>query len=190
MVKGINGSITILGELNCDITIGDRNSPAFKEVNLLVTSAITPILIGQNILSHRTLTAYSINNRDVTIEFKCSFTSGHKTHTAPLTSPQDYTTSSKHNPMYGVQTTFSTDTMIPLPYGQTFEEKLHWLNQNTGLKLPNHSNRNKLENVTDLLLHFIVFLGTENGEKGTFIKPVQIPTANHIAKGSTRLPKL
>ncbi len=55
LVKGINSSVTILGELNCDITIGDRNSPAFKEVNILVTSAITPILIGKNILSYRFL---------------------------------------------------------------------------------------------------------------------------------------
>ena len=134
LIKAINSSVTILGELNCDITIGDRNSPAFKEVNILVTSAITPILIGQNILSYRTLNSYSINNQDLTIEFKCSLRSGHTTHTAPLTSPQDYTTTSKHNPVYWVQTTFRTDswhTTIPSPHGQTLEVKLHWLKQNT-----------------------------------------------------------
>ena len=78
LVKGINGSITTRGKLNCDITIGDRNSPAFKEVNIL-------------------------------------------------------------DP-------------------------------------PNHPNRDELENVTDLLLRYIDILGTENGEKGTFIKPDRIPT--------------
>ena len=105
--------------------------------------------------------------------------SGHTTHTTPLMSPQEYTTTYKYNPVYGVQTTVSTDsrhTRIPLPQGQTLEKKLHWLKRNTGLTLPNHSNRDELENVTDLLLLFIDILGTENGEKGIFIKPVRIPT--------------
>ena len=119
LIKGINGNITTLGELNCDITIDDRNCPPFKEVNILVTSAITPNLIGQNILSHRTLTSYSINNENASIEFKRSLTSGHTTHTTPLTSPQDYTTTSKHNPVYEVQTNFSTEyrhtTIAPQP---------------------------------------------------------------------------
>ena len=69
LVKCINDSITTLGVLNSDITIGDQHSLAFKEVNIQVKGAITPLLIGQNILSHRTFTSYSINNQNATIEF-------------------------------------------------------------------------------------------------------------------------
>ena len=75
-LKGINGSITVLCELNCDITVGNHNSPVIKEINVLVTSQATPILIGQNILGHDTLDSYSINNRNATVEYS----KAHSTH--------------------------------------------------------------------------------------------------------------
>ena len=56
IIKRINGSIATLGEITCDVIIGDHNSPAFKDINILITSATTPILIGQSILSHNTST--------------------------------------------------------------------------------------------------------------------------------------
>ena len=65
---------------------------------------------------------------------------------------------------------------MPLPYDQTLEEKLHWLKLNTGISLPNHPNQDELEGVTNLLFRYIDILGTENGDKGTFIRPVRIPT--------------
>ena len=55
-------------------------------------------------------------------------------------------------------------------------KKLHWLKRNTRLTLPNHPNRDQLENVSDLLLRYVDILGTENGEKYTFVMPVRIPT--------------
>ena len=61
LVKGINGSIATLGEITCDVIIGDHNSPAFKDINILMTSATTPILIGQNILSYDTVNSYTVN---------------------------------------------------------------------------------------------------------------------------------
>ena len=82
-VKGINGSITILGELNCDITISNHNSPVFKEINVLLTAQAQPILIGQNI-RHDTLNSYSIKNYNATIEFRRMLTSGHTVHTASI----------------------------------------------------------------------------------------------------------
>lgn len=42
-VKGMTSSITALGELNCDLTIGSHNSTAFKEISGLILSAITPV---------------------------------------------------------------------------------------------------------------------------------------------------
>ena len=88
LVKDINGTIATLGELICDIIIGDQLSLAFKEVNILVTSAITPILIGQNIL-------------------KRSFTFGHTTQTSPLTPPHNHAATFKYNPLDGVRTTLT-----------------------------------------------------------------------------------
>ena len=64
---------------------------------------------------------------------------------------------------------------MPLSYDQTLEEKLHWLKLNTGISLPNHPNRDELEGVTNLLFRYIDILGMENEDKGTFIRPVQIP---------------
>ena len=80
-VKGTNGSITALGELNCNITIGNQNSPIFKLINMLVTAQDTPILIGQNILCHDTLDSYLINNQNTAVKFRRTLTSGHTVHT-------------------------------------------------------------------------------------------------------------
>ena len=144
-VKGINGNIATLSEITCDVIIGDRNSPAFKDINILITSATTPILIGQNILSHNTVNSYTVNNHESTVEFRHTLTSGCQTQTAPLVPTRDHTDTPNHNPTYEVQTATSSvsqPTVIPLPYDQTLEEKLHWLKLNTGISLPNHPNRN------------------------------------------------
>ena len=178
-VKGINGSIATLGEITCDVFIGDHNSPAFKYINILITSATTPILIEQNILSQNTVNYYTVKNHESTVELRRKLTSGCQTQTASLVPTRDHTDTPNHNPTYEVQTAISSDsqsTVMPLPYDQTLEEKLHWLKLNTGISLPNHPNRDQLEGVTNLLFRFIDILGTENGDKGTFIRPVQIPT--------------
>ena len=83
-MKGINGSITILGELNCNITIGNHKSPVFKEINMLVTAQATPILISQNILGHDRLDSYSINGCNATVELSCMLTSGQTVHMTPI----------------------------------------------------------------------------------------------------------
>ena len=82
-MKGINGSITAL-ELNCNITIGNHNSPVFKEIKQLVTVQAALILISQNILSHNTVDSYSINNWNTTVEFRHTHTSEHTVHTTTI----------------------------------------------------------------------------------------------------------
>ena len=62
-IKGFNGSITTLGELHCNINIGNCDSPIFEDINVLVTTQDTPILIGQNILAHNTLDSYIIETK-------------------------------------------------------------------------------------------------------------------------------
>ena len=66
-VKGIGGNISILGKLTCDITLGDDTSPAFCNVDTLITTSDIPILIGQNILGHHTLLSYTIDNQKATV---------------------------------------------------------------------------------------------------------------------------
>lgn len=50
------------------------------------------------------------------------------------------------------------------------------LEQNTGLSLPNYTNCDKLKNMANLFIQYTDIIGTENGEKGTVIKPFRIPT--------------
>ena len=136
----------------------------------------------QNILSYRTLTTYSINNQDTTIEFKRPFTSSHTIHTAPLMSPQDCTTHPNttqcmgSNHLHHWQPTHY-DTITPWPdiRGKTTLAKTKYR-----VTLPN---RDELENVTDLFLRYIDILGTEKGEKIPLLSPFEYqPTANHVTK--------
>ena len=76
-VKGIGGNISILGKLTCDITLGDDTSPAFCNVDTLITTSDIPILIGQNILGHHTLLSYTIDNQKATVELAPRFTTNH-----------------------------------------------------------------------------------------------------------------
>ena len=154
LVKGINSNIATVGEITCDVIIGDHHSLAFKDINILIMSATTPILIRQNILSHNTVNSYTVNNHESTVEFRRTLTSGCQTQTAPLVPTRDHADTPNHNPTYEVQTAICSDsrlTVMPLPYDQTLEEKLHWLKLNTGISLPNHPSRDELEGVTNLL---------------------------------------
>lgn len=83
-IKGIGGNVSILGKLTCDVTLGDHTSPAFHKVDTLITTSDIPILIGQNILGHHTLSSYTIDNQKASIKFTRTLTSGKLTHTAPL----------------------------------------------------------------------------------------------------------
>lgn len=173
-VRGINGSITALGQLTCDIVIGNQNTPAFCGINALITAQSTPILIGQNILCHDTLISYTVDNEKAKVEFKRTLAQGGSTHTANIVRQ----TSSPNSPTGDSQTKVIQDYLAigPHPELHTLDEKLTWLKHNTGLTLPNHPNRDELEATTNLLIRYADIIGTENGDKGTFIRPIRIPT--------------
>ena len=126
-IKGINGSITALGELHCNINVGNCDLPIFEDIKVLVTTQDTPILIGQNILVHNTLSSYVNDNQNATVEFRRTLTSGYTVHTAPinpaLTSP--------HGPAYGVLTIHNNNqpTIGPQPNIQTLDQKLNCWNE-------------------------------------------------------------
>ena len=121
-IKGINGSITALGELHYDINIGNRDSPIFEDINVLVITQDTPILIGQNILAHNTLVSYIIDNQNTTVEFRRTLTSGYMVHTAPIIPAS----ASPHGPAYGTLTIHNNNqpTIGPQHNIQTPDQKL------------------------------------------------------------------
>ena len=154
-------------------------SPLTTEVNILVTSAIAPILIGQNILSHRTprliLDQQPWRNHRIQTLTHSRLVMWHTQ--PPLKSPHDYAITSKHNPVYSVQTIFSTDSQratIPSSHGQTFEEKTTQAKTKNKVNNPEspEPRRTEKRDWPTLALHWHPL----HGEKGTFIKPVRIPT--------------
>ena len=156
-VQGIGGNISILGKLTCDITLSDDTSPAFCNIDTLITTSDIPILIGQNILSHHTLLSYTV----------------------PLSTTFHPRKKLTHNLAHGALTISNEElqaTARSSPNGLTLNQKLHWLKQTVGQSLPDHHNRSELEATADLLISYADILGTNNNRRGTFIKSIRIPT--------------
>ena len=177
-VKGIGGNISILGKLTCDITLGDDTSPAFCNVDTLITTSDIPILIGQNILGHNTLLSYTIDNQKATVELTRTLPSGKLKHTVPLSTTVHPRIKPTHNLSHGALTVSNEEPRAiarSSPNGLTRNQKLHWLKQTVGLSLPDHHSRRELEATADLLISYADILGTDN-RRGTFIKPIRIPT--------------
>ena len=182
-VKGIGGNISILGKLTCDITLGDDTSPAFCNVDTLITTSDIPILIGQNILGHHTLLSYTIDNQKVTVELARTLPSGKLKHTVPLSTTVHPRIKPTHNLSHGALTISNEEpraTARSLPNGLTLNQKLHWLKQTVGLSLPDHHSRSELEATADLLISYADILGTDDNRRGTFIKPISITTIDSI----------
>ena len=164
-IKKIDGSITAFGELHCDINIGNHNSPIFEDINVLVTTQNTPILIVQNILVHNTLGFYIIDYQNTRVEFRHTLASGYTVHTDPIIP-------APHGPVYWTLTSYNnTQSNI-----QTLDKKLNWLKRSVGQSLPNHPNRDELEATADLLIRYADIISTKKRIKGTFIRAVRIPT--------------
>ena len=117
-IKGINGSITALGELHCNI---NRDSPIFEDINVVMTTQDTPILIGQNILAHNILDSYIIDNQNGTVEFRRTLTSGYTVHTTPIIPSSTL----PHSPAHGALTIHNNNqpTIGPQPNIRTLDQK-------------------------------------------------------------------
>ena len=168
-----------LGKLTCDITLGDDTSPAFCNIDTLITTSDIPILIGQNILGHHTLLSYTIDNQKATVELVRTLPSGKLKHTVPLSTTFHPRIKLTHNLSHGALTISNEEpraTARSSPNGLTLNQKLHWLKQTVGLSLPDHHSRSELEATADLLISYADILGTDDNRRGTFIKPIRIPT--------------
>lgn len=131
-IRVIGGNISILGKLTCDITLGDGTSPAFRNIDALITTADIPILIRQNILSHHTLSSYIINNQKATVELARTLPSGKLSHTVPLSTAVN-PKKQNHILAHSDQANSNEEPQVTARCGLTLNEKLHWLKQATPL---------------------------------------------------------
>lgn len=90
-MKGINSNTNY--ELDCDIAIGNHDSPIFKR-------------FSQIILSQGTLN--SISNQNTIIKFRCRLIAGCTTHTAMIILASKYETST-YDPAYEYKTSTSNE---------------------------------------------------------------------------------
>ena len=188
-VKGIGGNISILGKLTCDITLGDDTSPAFCNVDTLITTSDIPILIGQNILGHHTLLSYTIDNQKATVELARTLPSGNLKHTVPLSTTVHPRIKLTHNLSHGALTVSNEEpraTARSSPNGLTLNQKLHWLKQTVGLSLPDHHSRSELEATTIYSSAMRTFSAPMTIEGALSSSPYAYqPTASPGAKNST-----
>ena len=164
-IAGIQGSIHASEEVLCDITVSEIESLSFKEIRVLVVSVHIPLLLGQDILSHKSVKEYSIDNANNAITFTRIMGVGEVTHEAALI-PKAEEITHQH---VAVTSVISPRNVDSLP------QKLKWLQEHMNVQLPQHPNRDELEQVADLLIDYQDIIGTEGSEKGTFIRPVRIP---------------
>ena len=113
------------------INIRNHDSSIFEDINVLVTTLDTPILIGQNILAHNTLGSYIIDNENATVDFRHTLTSGYTVHTAPIIPAS----TSPHGPAYKALTIHNNNepTIRLQPNIQTLDQKLNWLKRSVDL---------------------------------------------------------
>ena len=155
-----------LGETKATIFIGNTY---FLNVRLLVVDVQVPFLLGKTLLFHETMTGFDIKPDGITFHRK--FGSKNMDQHVPFVNRIFQATSSR-------------------PMGQdSLEDKLNWLNTERCLKLPReHSNKNELSEVANLLLEYEDCFGYEGTELGNFSTMVKIPTIPGMARAQRQHP--
>ena len=149
-IASMQGSIQASAEVLCDITVGEIESPSFKEIRILVVSVDIPLLLGQDILSHKSVKEYSIDYANNAITFTCIMGVGEVTHKAALITEAEEIT----HQHVAVTSVISPRNVDSLP------QKLKWLQVHMNVQLPQHPNRDELERVADLLIDYQDIIGT------------------------------
>ena len=155
----IQGSIHASAEVLCDIMVDEIESLSFKEIRVLAVSVNIPLLLGQDILSHKSVKEYSIDNANHAIIFTRIMGVGEVTHKASLITEAEEIIHQR----VAVTSVISPRNVDSLP------QKLKLLQEHINVQLPQHLNRDELERVADLQIDYQDIIGTEGSEKGTFI---------------------
>lgn len=163
-VKGILVTVSPVAELVCDITVGEKDSPSFDRVHILVSMTDIPTLLGQDILSNHIVKSYTVENSQKQMKIARIISSTGVTHTAPITSAaqREITyTGMEH------EASIKNNNGITATGLNTLPEKLAWLMHKLGIDLPIHLNQSELEQIVNLII------GTDVVSKGIFINPVK-----------------
>ena len=123
---GIPGSIHASAEVLCDITVGEIESPSFKEIRVLVVSVDIPLLLGQDILSHESVKEYSIDTANNAITFTRIMGVGEVTHKAALITEAEEI-NHQHVAVISVISPRNVDSLL---------QKLKWLQEHMNVQLP------------------------------------------------------
>ena len=156
-VRGVSpGFSPIIGKAIVDLTLGA--SSTFINTEVYVTKSSIPILIGTNVLKHESVIKLDMDfiQRKMFIHRRQS--NGLQCTEVELLMDED---AFKNGLKWSSHT--------------TLQDKMIWI-QNKGITLPSTAKREELEAVASLLYKYKDILGTEEGEQGTFIRPVRIPT--------------
>ena len=169
------GESPIIGKAIADITLGGVCT--FKDLDVFISKAKIPIIIGNNVLKHSTLQKYEMDNQNLKLTIHRKFSNGPKTFEVEILKDKD---SWKFMPRSNVATEEADKTP------QRVSSKEEWL-KSKGVKLPGNQKSQQLEAVTNLLRKYEDILGSDE-DQGTFYKSVRIPTngqtksisANHV----------
>ena len=155
-ITGVSpGFSPILGKIDkCDVILGENC--LFKNIQVYVTKNQNPVLIGNNILKHKTVRSFDQNNCDKT--FTLCRQIGNTTQ------------------MFKIKLLNESDIIRFLPradLAQNVQSRRNWL-ESKGIKLSKNSDE-EVRKITDLLMKYPDVIGDET-QPGLFIKPVKIPT--------------
>ena len=155
-ITGVSpGFSPILGKIDkCDVILGENC--LFKNIQVYVTKNQNPVLIGNNILKHKTVRSFDQNNCDKT--FTLCRQIGNTTQ------------------MFKIKLLNESDIIRFLPradLAQNVQSRRNWL-ESKGIKLSKNSDE-EVRKITDLLMKYPDVIGDET-QPGLFIKPVKIPS--------------
>ena len=203
-LQGIGGNAKVVGEINCDVKISGETSAPFRNVTFVINDANIPILIGNDILDATTVHSFTIakpeggNNctRDIIIQRRLDGkTVAEKTKTftkqqvrehfntnvaddgAILVSSGavDKEGSQDSKNIKNHESSSNTVTKPPIP-STPLKVKKDWLQTNFGIKLGNQCTDYETNSICDLLIEYSDVIGSPDGELGTYVESVRLPT--------------
>ena len=157
-LQGIGGPAKLWGELNASILLGSKGVPPVHNITILVTDGQGPILIGQNVLRNGTIRYWHEDTLTSAIRFQRIGVTP-KSHSCPVLSRAEvsaYTNAAS-----------TSDTLA---------DKIKWLESEKSVSFPAGFKRHELEELADILIKYEKVLGTEDGDPGTFVRTVKLPT--------------
>ena len=169
-VNGVGGANSMRGEFVADVTVGQAR---FDQVRFLVApESKLPILLGNPLLKHETVTKYEVDRDAKKIVFTRNVDNRQLRQVVATLEENVAPGPVEISPRPGQ--CLSVEKLTPPPLVE-LREKLDWLKTKIGIQLE-HSNADELTAMADLLLKYVDIFGDESS-LGRFPEMVDIPTA-------------